>query len=102
MCLSLITDMLGPFMGAMENLSFDSLGKMFSDFTFPLDEIKDQISGIQEQIVSAVSFDIPQIILRLIIFVTVGGLWLLQTLSVCVCVSVPLLRLISWLLRVRL
>ena len=39
----------------MEEMPIDDLGKMFSDFNVPLDEIGDQISGIQEQLASAVS-----------------------------------------------
>ena len=51
-------EMLGSFLGNMESLPLDDAVKMFSDFSLPMEDMVGQIAGIQEQIISSVSFSL--------------------------------------------
>ncbi|KAK7496780.1 hypothetical protein BaRGS_00011989, partial [Batillaria attramentaria] len=47
-------ELLGEFLGNMENLPIDEVTKMFADFNFDMDDIADQVNGIQGSIAEAV------------------------------------------------
>nr|KAG5706489.1 hypothetical protein BaRGS_032882 [Batillaria attramentaria] len=48
-------ELLGEFLGNMENLPIDEVTKMFADFNFDMDNIADQVNGIQGSIAEALT-----------------------------------------------
>lgn len=48
-----LSDLLGPFVSVMDQLPLDDVTKMFSDFALPMEDMVSQITGVHEQIMSA-------------------------------------------------
>ncbi|XP_070206105.1 uncharacterized protein [Littorina saxatilis] len=55
-----IGEMLGPFLGRIESLPLDDVTKMFSDFSLPMQDLAEQVTGVQDQIRSALQISKDQ------------------------------------------